>query len=417
MKFPFRVFIGCVMLVPSSVAEAMPVAVRLPETKAWVGQRVPFFVELRAAGSFAGSASFDLPEIPGAMVMKIGTPSVGSEEIEGQTWFVQSHEFALFSQKPGSLEFPAFPVRFSQREGFSGPASDVRTESPGFKITIQRPPGSENIPFLVTTESLDVTETWDPAPGSAEFGAVFKRTIIQRAPQVPGMALVPAPTAAPEGIRVYPGSAETNDKLDRGDFLGERRETITYMMQKSGTLEIPELGYVWWNPKTKTLESKTLPAATFEIAPQPAAQSETGNSRRIHPGLLGVVLFMALLVWQKLRIANWLKQCWSTLNPPHRVAARNLIRACRRNDASAAATAWNTWQNTQDATFQPTSELRSAVVGLQRHLFGPMPGEPWQGTELACALSKESSYNNAPSPYRGKFDLPPLNEKPNTTKS
>jgi hypothetical protein len=409
MKCACRVFIGCVMLVSSAVAEVMPVAVRLPEAKAWIGQRVPFFIELRSPGSFAGSASFDLPEIPGAMVMKIGTPSVSSEEIEGKTWFVQSHEFALFSQKPGSLEIPTFPVRFSQREGFSGPASDVRADSPGFKITIQRPPGSEGIPFLVTTESLDVTETWGPAPGSAEFGAVFKRTIIQRAPQVPGMALVPSPTTAPEGIRVYPGSAETNDKLDRGDFLGERRETITYMMQKSGTLELPALSYVWWNPKTEALESKTLPAATFEIAPQPAAQSETGNSRRIRPGLLAVVLFIALLVWQKLRIANWAKQCWNTLNPPHRVAARNLIRACRRNDASAAATAWDTWQNTQDATFQPTSELRATVIGLQRHLFGPTPTDKWQGTELACAFASHLTAAKTRSLRGNESKLPSLN--------
>jgi hypothetical protein len=409
MKCAYGIFIGCMLFASSAVAEVAPVAVRLPEAKAWIGQRVPFFVELRSSGSFAGSASFDLPEIPGAMVMKIGGPSVSSEQIEGKTWFVQSHEFALFSQKPGSLEISAFPVRFSQREGFSGPVSDVNAESPGFEITIQAPTGSENIPFLVTTESLDVTETWDPAPGSAKFGAVFKRTIVQRAPQVPGMALVPAPTTAPEGIRVYPGSAEINDKLDRGDFLGERRETITYMMQQSGTLEIPELSYVWWNPKTEALESKTLPAATFEIAPQPAAQSETGNVRRIRPVLLGVVLLIALLVWQKLRIANWAKQCWCALNPPHRVATRNLIRACRRNNASAAATAWNTWQNTQDVSLEVDAALRAAVIGLQRDLFGPTPTDTWQGAEFAHAFVTHLTAAKTRSSYGNKSNLPSLN--------
>jgi hypothetical protein len=391
-------------------AEVTPVSVRVSAEMAWIGQRVPFFVELRSPGSFAGSASFDLPEIPGAMVMKIGTPSVSSEEIEGKTWFVQSHEFALFSQKPGSLEIPTFTVRFSQREGFSGPANDVRAESPGFKITLQRPAGSENIPFLVTTESLDITETWEPAPGSAEFGAVFKRTIIQRAPQVPGMALVPSPTAAPEGIRVYPGSAETNDKLDRGDFLGERRETITYMMQKSGTLEIPALDYVWWNPKTEALESKTLTPATFEIAPQPATQSETGNSRRIRPGLMGIVFLIALMVWQKNRLANWAMHAWKTLNPPHRVAARKLLSACRQNNVSSAATAWNAWLNTQDSAFQPTNELRAAVIGLQRQLFGSAPTDTWRGKDLARVFSLECSFAKARS-QSAASSLPPLNAR------
>ena len=39
--------------------------------------------------------------------------------------------------------------------------------------------------------------------------------------------------------------------------------------------------------------------------------------------------------------------------------------------------------NTQDVAFQPGPELRSAVLGLQRQLFGPAPGPAWQGDELA----------------------------------
>ena len=45
--------------------EVAPAVVRVPEATAWIGQRVPFFVELSARGSFAGTASFDLPQIPG----------------------------------------------------------------------------------------------------------------------------------------------------------------------------------------------------------------------------------------------------------------------------------------------------------------------------------------------------------------
>lgn len=321
---PLRILLLLLLFPLWGQADVAPVAVRLPEAKAWIGQRVPFFVELRSPGSFAGSASFDLPQLPGTLLMKLGNPVVGSQEIEGATWFVQTHEFALFSQKPGALEVPAFTVRFAQRDGFTGPASDVKAESPGFKVEIQRPSGSANVAFLITTESLDVTEMWNPAPGPAEVGAIFKRTIVQRAPQVPGMALAPAPASAPDGVRVYPGNAETNDKLERGDFLGERRETITYMMQHPGTLELPELNYVWWNPKTETLESKTLPAAAFEIAPPPTApaQTETGTSRRVWLWLLGAVAFCAFMVWQKRRLAEWVRQCWKILNPPDRVAAR-----------------------------------------------------------------------------------------------
>lgn len=410
------------------VAEVGPVAVRVPEAKAWIGQRVPFVVELRARGSFSGTASFDLPQIPGSLLMKIDNPVVGSQDLEGESWFVQTHEFALFSQRPGVLTVPSFSVRFASRDGFTGPATDVQAQSPGFEVEIQRPPGSEQIGFLITTESLDITETWEPTPGPAKVGAIFKRTIIQRAPEVPGMALAPAPTAAPVGIRVYPGQASSSDKLERGDFLGERSETITYLMQKPGTLELPALTYVWWNPKTEELQSKTLPAVTFEIALLPAtpAPAKTAGLLRAWPWLLGMLLVGVLVIWQRRRLSSWAGECWKTLNPPDRVAARKLIRACRRDDAAAANTAWIEWQNTlnmavgqrPDAArsfrptvqpFQPSPELRAAVVEMQRVVFGPATTHSWRGDDLARTFAQSVAATPPQLTYESAPTLPYLN--------
>ena len=392
-------------------AEVAPVVVRVPETKAWIGQRIPFFVELRAPGSFVGTAGFDLPEIPGTMVMKIGNPVVSSQEIEGESWFVQTHEFALFSQNTGLLEVPAFSVRFTGREGFTGPAKDVQAQAPGWKIEIQRPPGSDRIGFLITTESLDVTETWEPRPGPAQVGAVYKRTIVQRAPQMPGMALAPAPTKAPEGVRIYPGNAATKDQLERGDFLGERRETITYMLTRPGAVTLPGLTYVWWNPKAEELQSKTLPAVTFDVTPAPAALT-TGKgvvAGRISAWLLALVLAVGLGAWQGPRLMGWTRQCWKTLNPPDRVAARMLLHACRRHDAAAAETAWITWRNTQAPAFQPGPELHTAIIALQRHLFGPAPGAVWQGDELARVFGESLAAVKTHFAHKPAAALPLLN--------
>jgi hypothetical protein len=411
MRTSLRLLIGCMVVGSAALAEVAPVAVRVSEAKAWVGQRMPFFVELRARGSFAGAASFDLPQLPGTLLMKIGNPVVGSQEMEGETWFAQTHEFALFSQRPGPLEVPPFPVRFARRDGFTGPATDVEAQAPGWKAEMQRPPGSEGIGFLVTTESLDVTESWDPQPGPAQVGAVFKRTIVQRAPQVPGMALAPTPTTGPDGIRVYPGEASTQDRLERGDFLGERRETITYLLTKPGPLTLPALTYVWWDPKKERLESKTLPAATFEVAAAPALPSAARAlaDRRAWPWLLMAAVAVGLGGWQWRRFAEWARKAWKTLHPPDRVAARRLRRACRQHDAAAAATAWDAWRSTQGARFQPGPELLAAVVGLQRHRFGPPPAVPWQGGELARSFGAALAAAKSHARRRSPAILPSLN--------
>lgn len=394
-----------------ALAEVAPVTLRMAAPKAWIGQRATLYIELRAPGSFVGTANFELPQLPGTLLMKIGNPVVLSRDIEGASWFIQTHEFALFSQKAGVLEVPAFPVSFSRLEGFVGAATEVKAKTPTATIEIQRPPGSEQIGFLVTTESLEVTETWNSPPGPSKVGAMFKRTIIQRAPNLTGMALAPAPTTAPDGIKVYPGNAETKDKLERGDFLGERRETITYLLQQSGTLSLPALTYVWWNPKTQTLESKTLPAVTFEVAAPPAAPSPAATvaARRTWPWLLVAALVAGLSVWQRRRVAGWATRCWKKLNPPDRVAARQLLRACRLNNPALAETAWNAWREMQASGFQPGPELRAAVLDLQRQLFGPAPAAPWRGDDLARAFEKNPATAKIHFSHKPPSALPELN--------
>jgi hypothetical protein len=403
--------IGLAGLASSVWAAVAPMAVRVPETRAWIGQRVGFYVELRATGSFAGTANFELPPLPGVLLMKIGSPVVSSREIEGRSWLVQTHEFALFSQTPGLLEVPEFSVHFASREGFTGPAQDTRAEVPGWQVEIRRPPGSEQVGFLVTTDALSVTETWEPPPGPARVGAMFKRTLVQRAPQISGMALAPAPIVAPEGIRVYPGDAETQDHLERGEFLGERRETMTYLLTKSGTVTLPALAYVWWNPKTEQLQSTILPAVTFEVAPAPVAAAPGTSLATCHSWAwwLTAALASGLATWQRRRLAGWGRRFRKALNPPDCVAARNLRRACRRHEAVAAEAAWNAWRNAQDTGFQPGPELQAAVLGLQRQLFGPAPAVPWRGDELARAFGEQLAAGRARSSHTPAAVLPLLN--------
>ncbi|WP_193215030.1 BatD family protein [Luteolibacter marinus] len=376
--------------------------------EAWTGQRVPFHIELRSTGTFAGTASFDLPQLPGTLIVKTGSPVVSSEDVGEVSYFIQTHTFSLFSQQDGILEVPPITVRFSARNGFTGPAHEIDAATPAWQVTLKRPPGTDPATFLVTTRSLGITESWDPAPGEAKVGDVFKRTIVQRSPDLSGIALAPAPATAPDGFRVYPPAVEVNDDFQRGNFLGERRETLTYLVQQSGALELPALTYTWWNPERQSLESKTLPAVSLVVAaPPPVPDVATGPGLRTWLPALAALIAVATLVWQRQRIRDFIQECRKKLNPPDRVAARHLLRACRRNDAPAAARAWAAWQSASPPAFTANPELRSAVLDLQRQLFGQPEGTPWHGRILAAAFtaSLKAPAHDAPR----ASPLPPLN--------
>jgi hypothetical protein len=387
-----------------------PVSVKLPETKAYIGQRVPFFVELRSAGSFGGATSFTLPEVPGTVIVKVGNPLVSSEQIEGQSWFVQSHEFALFSQREGAVEIPEFSVHFGTREGFTGPVTEVDDKVPGFSVGIERPPGTDPNRFLIATESLSVQERWNPQPaGDVKTGAVFKRTITQDAKNMTGMALAPAPTRAPDGIRVYRGNAEVSDKTERGDFSGQRTETVTYLVEKPGSYTLPAIRYDWWNPATKKLESKTLPAVTFTATAPPGPVGKQSSAKRAFVVLLWLMVAGALVLlgWSsRSSIAHFTSRLYDRIDPPDHRAARAFLRACRRNDALAAVRAWTAWERRQPG-FRPSGELQARLIELQQHLYGAQASpQSWNGAALASAFRGRST---VPPEHHSLTSLPPLN--------
>jgi hypothetical protein len=395
---------------PALAAPVEPVSVQVPEAKAYTGQRLPFFVELRSKGSFGGATSFTPPEVPGTVIVKVGNPVVSSEQIEGESWFVQSHEFALFSQVDGSVEVPEFPVHFGTREGFSGPVTEVDAKVPAIWVKIERPPRTDPNRFLVTTESLFVDEKWDPQPGgNVETGAVFKRTITQSAKNMTGMALAPAPTRAPEGIRVYTGDAQVTDQTERGEFSGQRMETITYLVQQPGSYTLPAIRYDWWNPSTQQLQSKTLPGVAFTATAPPGSgapqASKTGSSVQLVWLLLPLGLIIFAWFYRR-EIAGTLSRLHDQIDPPERRAARAFRQACHRNDAAAAAHAWVKWERLQ-SDFRPSDELQARLIELQRHLYGAESStQSWKGAALASAFQRRSV--ELPE-HHSLASLPPLN--------
>ena len=379
----------CVLLPTGVCAEVNPAGLDIPKPTAWVGERLPFFVELRANGSFVGAASFSLPVVPQTVIIKIGSPVVSSEEVDEESWFVQTHEFALFTQQSGTVEIPEIEVRFSHREGFVGPVFDKVAKTEPQTVEILRPAGSPEDVFLITTESLKINETWDHEPGTTKLGAVFHRTISQEAQRMTGMALAPPSLKVPEGIRSYPGQPAVVDQTDRGEFIGKRSDTITYVMRKPGIWTLPAVTYVWWDPERERFGSQTLPEATFQVAaaPQAAGEELHHEERRGAAGWILLLLITgAIAAWRHRWIINSLRSVWQRWNPPERMASRKLLRACRKNDPRAAEAAWSAWRITQSSDFQPDLHLKTAVVDMQRQLFGLNAESSWNGQTMAAAF-------------------------------
>jgi len=141
----------------------------------WVGQRVGLVVELLVPGFFSGTPHFDLPSVPGALLVSPSeSPVLGSEQIKGVTFTVQRHEFSIFPHKAGEYRIPAFVIRLKFKPSpLDKEVISKTVHSEPVSFTTHFPPGTENLTGLLSAKQLQVTEKWQPLPGKAKAGDAF----------------------------------------------------------------------------------------------------------------------------------------------------------------------------------------------------------------------------------------------------
>ena len=290
------------------------------EAGIWMGQGVVMVVELLAPGYFAGAASFDLPRVPGVLIVPpVGSPLVSNEEIGGVSYTVQRHELMLYSQVEGTATVPACEVRLRfKRSPLDHDAVEqaVKTQEVSFKAV--RPPGAKPGQTIITSVDLKLEETWRPEPGAnAKVGDAFVRTLKWSASDLTGMAFPPFRPAPIRGLGIYPAEPVVADAEDRGTLSGRRTDTVTYVCKTGGHFEIPPLAVTWWDPEAKELKKLAFKAHAFDVPMPPAPpvplterleRAWREHGRQVIAGVVGALLLSLALRVFGARVMGFLKR-------------------------------------------------------------------------------------------------------------
>lgn len=399
-------------LLPSVLPAAEPASVELipPKDSApWVGQRTVFAVEVAVEGRFSSSTLFDLPQVAGAILMKPEErPVLSTRTVDDREYSVQRHEFSLFCQQGGEITVPEIHVRCASIKSFGEPPTQHTLRVQALKVTPRMPGGARPGQVVVTTTRLDVNETWNPRPGEAKVGDAFRRTVTIRGSDVPGMLLPRIPKPQIEGLAIYPAAPWVNDRTERGEFTGERVETLTYLCEQAATVEIPPVLYRWWNPSKSSWEERTLEAMILTISPNPAyapkdSDGPSSEGQEGQEAYLWWVLVLALIALGSLFLLRRRK-------PDEEAQAfREVLRACRNNDAADAYNAVTRWRSLTTTFAGPsTAEVTKELVSAQRMIV--RLESAWNGRKLEKSMvswRRRARQGKTPLPTAGK--LPELN--------
>jgi len=384
------------------------------ESPQWVGQKVAFHVDLMSSTFFSGAPRFDLPEIPGAFLMKDGgRPVVSTEQVDGESWSIQRHDFSIYPQQSGTFTIPPFLIRFSVAPASGKPAEEQRLKSPPLNFEARLPPGAEGLSLLISTAELDVDEVWSPPIAAdraldLEVDDAITRKITVRAKDVPGMALPEIVIPEPVGAAAYPKQPDVHDEENRGQLTGERTDTVTFVCERPGVIVLPAIAIPWWDVDANELRRVKLPSVTINVSQSATAADESDGSATISDpetiafwplgvGLLVVCIVIVSLGYVPRRINKLLKAWKSRRAEAEHSYFAKVARGCRANDPVTTLNALMRWLEKQTAGPAPVTiaaflnqndnaQLADELVALQRAAVDR--SGIWSGHELLTGLSK-----------------------------
>lgn len=418
--------IAVALLAPSWAMAASPVKATLGKETAWTGEGVPLIITLYSPGPFSGTASFDLPQLPQTVLVRAGSPLVGSESVDGESYMTQRHEFTLFTQRSGRIVIPPFAVRFTAKKTFTSDPAAVEDATPELHFQSNRPTGTEKLGTVVAVMEMKATQTWLPdSDESVHAGDVIQRTIDRRAVGTTAMILPPFTLSSPEGVRVYAGDPIVRDHTERGASNAERMETIKYQFERAGTVELPDVQLVWWDLQANELKRKKLPGRAFNVVESQVVPlaAEGDRAEWPLPILILALATIGLIGWLVRKPVTRLLDEWRERRQDSEpLAATHVRSACRSGNAADAYAALLDWKRAVDGSARrgqldallssgQANDLRQQWSDLSRHVFGENPDNaPWSGRQLVASFTQaRRKLRQIDGPPPQAPILPPLN--------
>jgi hypothetical protein len=230
------------------------------------GTEVKLIVDCLTTTWFTEAPNWPLFTVPGAIVNLPDEQAENLHEvINGVSWYGVSRAYRVVPQTAGAFEIPSFPITVYPG-GTNVPTASLAT--PALRLVATVPAGAEGMSVFFPTQKLSAKQTIEPAPDDLKVGAALTRTITQTAAGTESMLIPPVNFGDVDGLKRYPKPSGTKNIMqDRAGLVaGERTDTVTYVVNRSGRFKLPPVAIEWWNTTTQRREKIVLPAVSFSAA-------------------------------------------------------------------------------------------------------------------------------------------------------
>jgi len=333
-----------------------------PEENIIARQQVNLQIEVATDKWFSGGTRIGRFEIKDAIVMQREKFALNSTRSDGdKSWTVQQWTLVVYPQRDGLFEIPAIPLQLSVAgDGIESIIGEANTQPMSFQAVIPQQITSAQMQdkkSWIASNRFEVEQSFNKATEELAPGDALIRTLTFSADNLPAMMLPEIEIDNIEGIAVYRKPPQLTDKVNRGDYIAERTEVITYVFEKAGEYLLPGQVYHWWNLETGSLETIELEEHALKVsgtsnATGPAQQTSTLAERNRLAELMpvfkiaGIFLLAVIAAWFVMR--KFAKGRGTVSSAKHQQLSEAALRkqfekACAGNDFEKAIAIFYRW--------------------------------------------------------------------------
>ena len=263
------------------------------------GQQVQITVDIFVPDFFTSPPQFPLFDLPNAIVTLSDNRAQNMvETVDGVQYAGIRRTYAVIPEAAGTFTLPPAVITLGYSQ--EGKAVPGQATLQTLSFTVADPPGGPASTPTFAARGVTITQSFDRDPSKMKVGEAVVRTITVYAEDTQSMLIPVIPVVAAKGMKQYSKSPQIADGVEAEDRTtgSTRTETITYVAETAGTVEIPAISYPWFDVDAQANAMATLPATTVNVTVPVSAH--TGLSPQleqdVHNGARAWVTRKVLLV-------------------------------------------------------------------------------------------------------------------------
>lgn len=243
-------------------------SVEIKQNTVYVGEPVEVTISVFTSTWFTKGVNPGNIKVNGAFTVYFRSLST-SQRIDGKTYAGVKMIFNVFPYDDKDILFPSLEIKVETPDKGGSKSKPRIITTKAKNIVVKSVPTGYNKTEWMVASDITVSDNWLGNRTKVKVGDVLERSIKRDVPGTVSELIPPLVWDTISGVSIYSGRPEVNNNKSKTTISASRTESVKYLFEKEGKIEIPEIVITWWNPQANRLQKRTLKKVSINVQANP----------------------------------------------------------------------------------------------------------------------------------------------------